>query len=305
MAVLLLILIAVGGFWFLSPSRKSAPSTVKHTPPPSKVATPVLPFANATAILPPAVKKLKPAENNRYPETLAPLEEDQLRRPESVGTARLAIVIDDMGSSMSEARSLAAIGVPLTFSVIPGLHKCREVASFAASGGIETMIHIPMQSKGWPGRRLEANGLLVSMEDDELRERVAGFMHDLPGAVGANNHTGSEFTEHADKMRSVLETLNGKSLFFVDSVTTPQTTGMLLARELGMKSGRRNVFLDNEQERGYILGQLNQAVRLAKKNGSVIAICHPHPATIAALASALPGLASHGVTLVPVSKLVR
>ena len=306
LAVLLLILVAVGGFWFLSPGKKSPPQpVVKHALPTPNIAKPVLPFPNVTAVLPPAAKKLAPTETHKYPETVVPLEEDQPRRQKSDVTARLAIVIDDMGSSISEARSLAAIDVPLTFSIIPGLHKSREVASFAASNGIEMMIHIPMQSKGWPGRRLEVNGLLVSMEDGELRERVAGFVRDLPGAVGANNHTGSEFTEHADKMRSVLETLKVKGLFFVDSVTTPQTTGIQLARELGMKSGRRNVFLDNEQERGYILGQLKQAVRLAKKSGSAIAICHPHPATIAALASSLPGLASQGVTLVPASKLVR
>ena len=66
-------------------------------------------------------------------------------------TGRLAIIIDDMGTSMQEARSLAGIGVPLTFSIIPGLRYYREVAEFATSNGIETMIHIPMQSKEWPG----------------------------------------------------------------------------------------------------------------------------------------------------------
>jgi polysaccharide deacetylase 2 family uncharacterized protein YibQ len=210
-----------------------------------------------------------------------------------------------MGSSMSEARSLAEIGVPLTFSIIPGLRSDAAVVSYAASRHIETMIHIPMQSKGWPGRRLEANGLLVSMDDAELRERVTALVREVPGAVGANNHTGSEFTEHADKMRSVLEVLKGKHLFFVDSVTTPHSTALELTHQLGIKSARRNVFLDNEQERSYILGQLVQAVKLAKKSGSAIAICHPHVATISALASALPALESQGVTLVPASQLVR
>lgn len=273
--------------------------------PPAQTAAPAPPFPDATTIPPPAGKTVKPPESVRHPEAVVLPEKQEQLRTGADGAGRLAIVIDDMGSSMSEARSLAAIGVPLTFSIIPGLQKYREVASFAAASGIETMIHMPMQSKGWPGRRLESNGLLVSMEDAELQERVAGYMRDLSGAVGANNHTGSEFTEHADKMRVVLETLKGKNLFFVDSVTTPQSTGIRLARELGIKNGRRNVFLDNEQQRGYILGQLNQAIRLAQKNGSAIAICHPHPATISTLASALPGLEHRGITLVHASKLVR
>ena len=82
-------------------------------------------------------------------------------------------------------------------------------------------------------------------------------------------------------------------------------TEPMLARELGMKSGRRNVFLDNEQDPFYIRGQLNQAVRQAKKNGSAIAICHPHPATIKTLRMALPDLERLGISLVPVSQLVR
>ena len=118
-----------------------------------------------------------------------------------------------MGSSMQEARSLAGIGVPLTFSIIPGLRSYREVAAFAASNGIETMIHIPMQSKGWPERRLESNGLLVSMDDAAISERLEDFMRNLPRAVGANNHMGSEFTEHEDKMRVVLNTLKGRGLY--------------------------------------------------------------------------------------------
>lgn len=221
------------------------------------------------------------------------------------GTARLAIIIDDMGTTLQEARTLAGIGVPLTFSIIPGLQNYREVAQFAAASGIETMIHIPMQSKGWPERRLEANGLLVSMNDTDIVERLEGFVRTIPKAAGANNHMGSEFTEHEDKMRVVLGTLKVRGLFFVDSVTSPKSVGLRLAKELGMKSGRRNVFLDNEQDDAYIQGQLNQAVRQARKNGAAIAICHPHPATIRTLAALLPGLGKQGITLVPVSRLVR
>ncbi len=65
------------------------------------------------------------------------------------------------------------------------------------------------------------------------------------------------------------------------------------------------MFLDNEQDGVYIRGQLNQAVRLARKTGAAIAICHPHPVTIRTLEAALPGLAKQGITFVPASRLVR
>lgn len=255
----------------------------------------------------PAPATAEPAHKVSPPENAATEEEKEKPSSGQKGGShgQLAVIIDDMGSSIQEARALAGIGLPITFSIIPGLHNDREVADFAAKNGIETMIHIPMQSKGWPQRRLEANGLLLSMDDAAIREHLEGYTLRIPRAHGVNNHMGSEFTEHEDKMRTVLEVLKGRGLFFVDSVTTPRTVGLRLAREMGVKAGKRNVFLDNEQDGAYIRGQLAQAVRMAKRNGAAIAICHPHQTTVQTLSETLPTLAGQGITLVPVSRLVR
>ncbi len=292
--ILFLVVALVAGYFIFSPARKTEITTLKpeisHSRPGiTSSTTPTSP------VVPPSHKI-----QNDYPS-------DTTSEIEISGSipGRLAIIIDDMGNSLEEARLLAAIKVPLTFAIIPGLRVDKDVAAYAATNKIETMIHIPMQAKGWPERRLEANGLLVSMDAGELQERVSKFVQQFPGAVGVNNHMGSEFTEHEEKMTDVLQNLKKNNLFFIDSLTSPDSAGLRVAQRLGVRSARRNVFLDNEQERGYILGQLNQAARMARKNGSAIAICHPHPATIATLATSLPGLAKQGVRLVPVSQLVR
>lgn len=303
--VVFILIAVVAAYFIFSPSSKTDIPEVKKSETPLNFTLPQPESHKKPSILHPDTAQ-KPAKVPRvHPKTRGVPSDAMPASNLMPGTGRLAIIVDDMGSSMSEARSLAAIGVTLNFSIIPGLRNYREVALFAESQGIETMVHIPMQSKGWPERRLETNGLLVSMGGAELEERVAGFLRDIPGVVGANNHMGSEFTEHEDKMRSVLGALKNKNVFFVDSVTSSRSAGLRLAREMGMKAGRRQVFLDNEQKRAYILGQLNQAVKIAKKTGSAIAICHPHRETIATLAAALPGLAGQGITLVHASELVR
>jgi hypothetical protein len=303
LVILILIVGVVAGYYLLSPPGKTGITLPKPEHPHVKSDNSGSPLP-PTSIPEPAVPPSPHKEQSDY---TVPAARPETGKPESVSSAsgRLAIIIDDMGSKFSEARSLAAIKVPLTFAIIPGLRVDKEVAAFAASNKIETMIHIPMQSKGWPERRLEANGLLVAMDEGELQERVSGFVRRFPGAVGANNHMGSEFTEQEEKMATVLQILKKNKLFFIDSVTSPKSAGLRVAQRLGVRSSRRNVFLDNEQKRSYILGQLNQAVRLARKNGSAIAICHPHPETIAALAAALPELAGKGVSLVTASQLVN
>jgi len=299
MAIALLAIVLYG----IMPSPHSPPQPSRQ--PETSLPRSQEPQRPATAAAPaPAASQ---TGDKAYHDETAAVKEGETAEPEENGGAqgRLALIIDDMGSNLQQARDLAGIGLPMTFSIIPGLRCDRDVAGFAARSHIETMIHIPMQPKGWPQRRLEANGLLLSMDGAAIREHLSDYEHRIPTAIGVNNHMGSEFTEHEDKMRVVLEMLKGREMFFIDSVTTPRTVGQRLARGMGVKTGKRDVFLDNEQNSAYIRGQLAQAVRLAKKRGSAIAICHPHPATIATLTEALPTLAGQGITLVPVSQLVR
>lgn len=305
--VLLAVILVAGGYFlkqFGASDTTEAPVTTVYQPvvaPPQPV-QPQLPHSSAK--IPDARPTGTTIPVKHYFDADTPLEEKPVRPPAS-GKAQLAIIVDDMGSSLQEARALADIGVPITFSIIPGLRQDREVAVFAASKKIEVMAHMPMQSKEYPQRRMEANGLLLSHDANELKRRVGEYLETLPQAVGANNHTGSAFTEDAVKMKAVLGILKQKGLFFIDSVTTPATTGYRIARELGIPGARRDVFLDNEQREAYILGQLAQAVARARKNGQAIAICHPHPTTIATLSKALPELKQQGITLVFASHLVR
>jgi polysaccharide deacetylase 2 family uncharacterized protein YibQ len=296
--ILIVILIALA-FFLLENLKKPAPEKPVPTPPPARTEKPhfkpekphVIQEHYTTAIkIAPVVKPpVKPAEKP-LPEILA-------------GT--VAIIIDDMGSNVHEVEQLTAIGVPLTFSVIPGLAKSAEVAEFAHNHAYEVMIHMPMEPLDYPRRRLEKNGLLVSESDGEIEKQVEDYMREIPYAVGANNHMGSRFTEDEGKMRDVLQVLKGKDMFFVDSMTTPKSVGARLARDMGVRTASRNVFLDNVQDVEAIRKQLREVTRVAAKRGSAIAICHPHKATIEALTVELPLLRKEGIRFVSVSKLAR
>jgi len=217
----------------------------------------------------------------------------------------LAIIVDDMGSSLNEARELLSINIPLTFSLIPGLPKVTAVAELAESAGRAVMVHLPMEPQGYPQRRLESNGLLVAQSDEEITARTVALLRAVPQATGANNHMGSRFTEHEEKMLPVLKVLKGKGLFFIDSLTTPQSKGIAVAERLGVKAAVRNVFLDNQQDVGEIKKQLYAAAEMSRRKGGVIAICHPHPATITALKEAMPELQRAGITFVSAGEFVR
>ncbi|HEY6874446.1 MAG TPA: divergent polysaccharide deacetylase family protein [Geobacteraceae bacterium] len=255
--------------------------------------------------MPPRVAEKAMVMENHSSAALPPREAVTLKKPQKVRQGTVAIIVDDMGNSTHEADSLLALDVPITFSLIPGFAKVREVAEAAHRKGEEVMVHMPMEPKGYQQKPFEKNGLLLAMSDDEVEKRVKGYLRAVPYAVGANNHMGSRFTEDRSKMQIVLTVLKGKGMFFIDSKTTPASVGDKVAREMGIPVASRNVFLDNEQDVGAIKAQLAKLAGMAKKSGSAIGICHPHKATLQALAAELPLLKGEGITFVHVSTLVR
>jgi polysaccharide deacetylase 2 family uncharacterized protein YibQ len=106
-------------------------------------------------------------------------------------------------------------------------------------------------------------------------------------------------------MQVVLALLKERNMFFVDSKTSPASVGDHLAREMGLRTAARSVFLDNVQDQDYIGKQLGQLAAMSRRNGAAIGICHPHKATIETLARMLPALRAEGITFVHASDLVR
>lgn len=290
---LLLVVVLICGALAVLEWLKGRPATVDTGAPPVREERHKLPERQTYA----------PAEMQPY--TSAASEHKPKRKKKPVAHGTVAIIIDDMGSSEKEAQSLMAIGVPLTFAVIPGLPKALQVDRLAAERGYQVMMHIPMEPKGYPQQRLESNGLLLSQTDEEISQSVSGYFRQVPHAAGANNHMGSRFTEDEQKMRLVMNQLKAHGLFYIDSRTTPESKGLQLARSMEIDAAGRNVFLDNTQESGAIKAQLEQLAALARKKGSAIGICHPHKSTIQALTEYLPRLQQEGITFVPAGELVR
>jgi uncharacterized protein len=220
------------------------------------------------------------------------------------GNPRLAIIIDDLGYDRAAADSLLALGFPLTVSVLPHLTLSTEVAEEAYLRGEQVMLHLPMQSESNAAKTEEVE-LRVGMNEQQVDSALAGMLETVPHAVGVNNHQGSRATADPALMAALMPELRRRGLFFVDSRTLASTVAYDTAERLGVRAASRKVFLDDSANRDAILRQLELAARDANRDGFAIAIGHPRPDTIAALAEALPRLEARGIRLVFVSDVVK
>ena len=220
------------------------------------------------------------------------------------GSARLAIILDDLGADRAVADAIFALPYPLTISILPNHDHSVEIADQAHRLGYEVMLHLPMQSVG--DETPETKELRPGMPADGIPALFEQMMETVPYAAGVNNHQGSQATADPALMQELMPVLLKWNLFYVDSRTSAATVAYDTAHRLGVRSGFRNVpFLDDVAEVSAVRKQLERALRGAKEKGNAIAIGHPHSATLQALREVLPEAKAQGIQLVYASDLVR
>jgi polysaccharide deacetylase 2 family uncharacterized protein YibQ len=102
----------------------------------------------------------------------------------------------------------------------------------------------------------------------------------------------------------VMNELQPRHLFFLDSKTSAKSVGESLARQHKVPTISRDVFLDDEITVEAVIRQLDLTERLARKRGYAIAIGHPHQPTLEALEVWLPLAEKRGIKFVPVKELI-
>lgn len=215
---------------------------------------------------------------------------------------RVALVIDDLGRSVEDVETLSRLGVTMTYAVLPFETATPEVAAALQRRGAEVLCHLPMEAKN--GQDPGPGALRFGMSQDELQQATAAALAAVPGAVGVNNHMGSRLSADERSMRAILVVLAGRHLFFLDSRTSPESIGYRLATSLGVPAAERQVFLDGDLRPEMIRQQFARMLQVARTRGSVIAIGHPHPATLEILAAEVPRARALGYRFVPVSDLL-
>ena len=221
-------------------------------------------------------------------------------------TSLIAIVIDDLGQDVKQAKEVLALSGKVTVAVLPGLAQSKNVANLAKQAGHEVLLHMPMEPLKNHEKTKTPGTLSADMTPMAFLTTVSDDVESVPGAVGVNNHEGSALTENKEAMKFLMAELKTRNLFFLDSLTNAKSVAYATAIEFGMKSARRDVFLDNEGDNPeYIRKQLDELVEIARNHGKAIGIGHPHPVTLSELRKWLAETDSQGIEIVPLSRLMN
>lgn len=216
---------------------------------------------------------------------------------------RVALIIDDIGNSRSQAYRFLKLDIPITFSILPRLQHSRLLAHEIHYEGHEVMLHQPMEPYNnhldpGPGALYVGDGATT------IGKTVLDNISDVPYSIGVNNHMGSRFTECQSEITETLKVIKEKELFFVDSLTSNHSKAYRTAKKLNMTTARRNIFLDTARSEVTILRQLHRLTRCARKYGYAIGIGHPCSATARTIEYFIKNCNISDINLVHISEIL-
>lgn len=210
----------------------------------------------------------------------------------------IAIIIDDMGNQREWGERTVRLPFPMTLAFLPQRPYTQQHATLAHRLGKEIMLHAPMENQ----RNLPLGELALTstMDAHGLAQTLRTAIASIPHLSGVNNHMGSRLTEDVLAMEAVMGELRQHPLYFVDSRTTAASVAYDSARRHGIPALNRDVFLDHVISESAIHVQFLRLLDIARRQGTAIAIGHPHPETVRYLEHALPRLAEQGISVATV-----
>ncbi len=161
---------------------------------------------------------------------------------------KLSIIIDDFGNYnnfMLDSLLVKFGELPseVAFAILPNLPYSEFVMEYFQHSGRELLLHTPMEALN---DKINAGEIVIEIQDDPITiiNKLNSMHGQLNKVVGLNNHMGSKATSDKEVMTSLLEWCKENNLFFVDSATSPKSLAYDLAKEIGVPTARRNIFLD-------------------------------------------------------------
>lgn len=220
---------------------------------------------------------------------------------------QVAIVIDDIGNDLKPVRELLKIDADITFAVMPLCSHTHDAAEELHAAHREIILHLPMEPASYPREKPGNGALFTDMNDKELLFQLDKDLAAVPYLSGVNNHMGSKFMGDEEKLKLIFGRLKERKLFFIDSRTTPNSKALAASEKTGLPLASRKIFLDNNRDYKEIYKILISIARDTQAGdvSPIIVIGHPHPETIRAIKDATDMLREKGVSIVPVSKLIK
>ncbi len=219
---------------------------------------------------------------------------------------KVAVIITGLGYSRNA--TLAAMGqLPpnVTLAFDPYAKGVDEWMGLARSNGHEVLMALPMEPGDFPISDPGPLAMLTDLEASRNVDRLHKIFSNGLGYVGMLQTMGSKFAASEAAMRPVMAELKTRGVLYVSSGTVQDDKGETLAGEVGVPFTMVDLKLDEVETPAAIDAQLTRLEKLAREDGTGVAVASATPLSIGKLATWTSSLALKEISLAPVSAVAQ
>ena len=99
-----------------------------------------------------------------YPALQDKISDRTLTKDEPAKNPVIAIIIDDIGGSLKQAKPFLAINEPINFAILPNLSFSKKISRLAGKSGKEVLLHCPMEPEEYPKADPGPGGIFLKMK---------------------------------------------------------------------------------------------------------------------------------------------
>lgn len=222
------------------------------------------------------------------------------------GKPLVAIVVTGLG--LNEAGTMEVIDkLPgeVTLAFAPYGKTLPHTVSAARADGHEILLEVPLEPFDYPDNDPGPQTLLTGQPPRANLDKLFWLMARFGGYVGMINHMGARFTASGGDFSPFMEELGARGLGYLDDGSSNRSLAPQLAAGNKVPFARADTVLDSNPARASILAALNGLESKAKADGKAIGIISALPVSLGVLSEWSASLKDKGITLVPVSALMK
>lgn len=225
---------------------------------------------------------------------------NDIKTPETAASsAKLAIIVEDLGLNRTATEAaLAKLPPTVTLAFSPYARDLKRWMERAKAKGHEVLIEVPMESKAFPAEDPGPLGLLTSLEEKDNQDRLDAILKEASGASGIYDSMGSKFREAQSQIGDVFAKLKQQNLFYV------QGRPGVRVGDAEIPTATTDVVIDERPFRAAVDARFDFAEKLAKYQGSAVAVMSARPVSFERLALWADQLPKKGVTIAPISQVL-
>ena len=225
--------------------------------------------------------------------------------PES---GRVALVLYGFGEELEAAKQAFALPVSFAVAIVPGAKASGELFRAARERSREIVLHLPLEPLNYPRINPGPGTITVTMGASQIGGKVKRYVEQAGQPVAVANHMGSLATQDMEVMSAVYRELRRARLPFLHVNPAPGAVCKSLASDLGIAYDEPDAVLDSEtqaKDAKALDKRWSDVLDLARTRGSITVWVRSTPLTAEWLPKAAAQKRLGGVSLVPLSAVVR